>query len=149
MSRRDASGGTGERGQTTVLIIGFALVIAMMVVVVVDASAAFLRRQQLHALADGAALAAADGIAGEHVYTVGLAERAVIDPAAAGALVESYLTEVGAAAAYPGLDYRVHADGDRVVVRLGTPMELPLPLPGVVERTWVSGTAAAVAVVGP
>lgn len=143
MSRR-----TDERGQTAVLIIGFTLVVAMMVVVVVDASAAFLRRQHLSTLADGAALAAADGIAGEQVYTHGLGERAVVDPAAARALVADHLAAVGASQSYPGLRYEVDTRGDRVVVRMAAPLDLPLPLPGVAGRSWVSGTAAAVVVVG-
>ena len=36
-----------ERGSVTPLIIGFAVVVAMLVAVVVDASAAYLRRQGL------------------------------------------------------------------------------------------------------
>ena len=74
-----------ERGQTSVLIMGFFLVAVLLTVVVVDASAAFLRRQRLDAVADGAALAAADGVQGEQVYEGGLGERAQIDPVAARA----------------------------------------------------------------
>lgn len=137
-----------EHGQVAVLIIGFTLVIVMMVVVVVDASAAYLRRQALSSLADGAALAAADGIAGEQVYTSGLGDRATIDPRAARALVDAHLAAVGAGRTYAGLTYGVETASDRVVVRVAAPLDLPLPLPGVVERTWVSGTAAAVIAVG-
>lgn len=136
-----------ESGQTAVLIIGFMLVIAMTVVVVVDATAAYLRRQALSSLADGAALAAADGIAGEQVYTAGLGERAVVDPEVARALVESHLSSVGARGRYPGLVHAVEVDGERVVVRLGTPLDLPLPLPGVAPETRVTATAAAVVAV--
>ena len=57
MSRR-----TKDDGQTSLLIVGFFLVAVLLVVVVVDASAAYLRRQELDALADGAALAAADAV---------------------------------------------------------------------------------------
>ena len=42
------------------MIIGLAVVLLMAAVVVVDASAAFLRRQELDTVADGAALAGAD-----------------------------------------------------------------------------------------
>lgn len=130
------------------MIIGFAVVIAMMVVVVVDASAAYLRRQALSTLADGAALAAADGIQGEQVYTGGLGERAVVDPDRAQALVEAYLSSVGAARSYPGLSRVVVTSGDRVVVRLAAPMDLPLPLPGVPDAGRVSAEAASVVEVG-
>lgn len=137
-----------ERGQTAVLIIGFTLVIVMMLVVVVDASAAYLRRQALSSLADGAALAAADGIEGEQVYISGLGDRATIDPRAARALVDAHLAAVGAGRSYPGLTYGVETARDRVVVRVTAPLALPLPLPGVVESTRVTGTAAAVIAVG-
>jgi uncharacterized membrane protein len=49
-----------ERGQVSVLIIGFALLIAMLVAVVIDATAAYIQRQGLDSLADGAALRGAD-----------------------------------------------------------------------------------------
>ena len=70
-----------ENGSVAPLIIGFAVVVAMLVAVVVDASAAYLRRQGLNSAADAAALAATDGIQGEQVYTHGLGKRAEIDPA--------------------------------------------------------------------
>ena len=69
-----------QHGQTALLIVGFAVVALLMVGVVVDASAAYLRRSGLDSLADGAALAAADGIQGRQVYEGGLGERAEIDP---------------------------------------------------------------------
>ena len=135
--------GREEHGQTTLLIIGFVLVVAMMVVVVVDASAAYLRRQALSSLADGAALAAADGIEGEQVYTTGLDERAAVDPETARLLAEAHLMSVGAGARYPGLSHSVETDGERVVVRLSAPLDLPLPLPGVAGSAEVGATAAA------
>jgi uncharacterized membrane protein len=141
------SGSTDERGQTTVLIIGFVIVIAMTVAVVVDASAAYLRRQALSSLADGAALAAADGLQGEQVYTAGLGERAVVDPVAARGLVVDYLTSVGAGRRYPGLVHAVETDGDRVVVRVAAPLDLPIPIPGVGRDARVAATAAAVVMV--
>lgn len=133
-----------DAGQTALLIIGFTIIIAMTVVVVVDATAAYLRRQALNTLADGAALAAADGIAGEQVYLQGLDERAVVDPAAAQELVDAYLASVDAGARYPGLSHAVETDGERVVVRLAGPLDLPLPFPGTGDTTHVTATAAAV-----
>jgi uncharacterized membrane protein len=147
MTRSRAQRCRGESGTAAVLIIGFTVVIAMMVAVVVDASAAYLRRQSLSTLADGAALAAADGIQGEQVYTSGLAGRAVIDPRLAEALVTAHLGAVDAAETYPGLRVHVDTADDRVVVRLTAPLDLPLTLPGVGDETMVSGTAAAVVAV--
>ncbi len=146
MTRRRAH--RGEQGQTAVLIIGFTLVLVLTVVVVVDATAAYLRRQALDTLADGAALAAVDGIAGEQVYLTGLDERAVVDPESARALVAAYLTSVDAHRRYPGLSHRVETDAERVVVRLATPLDLPLSFPGVGDTTHVRSTAAAVITLG-
>jgi hypothetical protein len=134
----------GESGQTAPLIVGFTLILAMMVVVVVDATAAYLRRQDLLTLADGASLAAADGIAGEQVYLTGLEEQVVIDPEAARDLVTAYLLAVDARGRYPGLRHRVETDGERVVVRVAAPLDLPFPLPGVGGTAQVRGAAAAV-----
>lgn len=138
-----------EAGQTAVLIIGFTLVIAMAVVVVVDASAAFLRRQALNSLADGAALSAADGLQGEQVYEGGLDDRATVDPRSAEVLVASYLSSVGAGSRYPGLSHSVTTDGERVVVRVAAPLDLPLPLPGVDGGSRVAATGAAVIAISP
>ena len=92
-----------ERGQTSVLIIGFAFVLLLMVGVVVDASAAYLQRQGLDTLADGAALAGADEVRGSGVYEGGLTgERAPLDAAAARAAVHDYLLGIGAYDEHPG-----------------------------------------------
>jgi type II secretory pathway component PulM len=132
-----------ERGQTALLISGLFLVAVLLVVVVVDASAAYLRRQQLDSLADGAALAAVDGLQGEAVYTRGLGERAEIDPLAARAYSAEYLRSLGAHRHYPELRLRVVTGVDSVQVRISTPLELPLAPPGWARDTRVSGHAAA------
>jgi Putative Flp pilus-assembly TadE/G-like len=133
---------TPERGQTSLLIVGFAVVAVLLVVVVVDASAAYLRRQQLDAVADGAALAGADGIQGEQVYEEGLGDTAEIDPAVARRYVAEYLAQVGAFRRYPGLTYRVGTTLDSVEVTISTPLRLPFAPPGWAEQTRVSGFAA-------
>jgi len=136
-----------ERGSVTPLIIGFAVVVALLVAVVVDASAAYLRRQGLNSAADSAALAATDGIQGEEVYTHGLGKRAEIDPAAARGYVAAYFASSGIQRRFPGLDYSVETTANTVVVRVVTPMDLPLRVPGVGTNVPVTGTAASVVVV--
>jgi len=136
-----------ERGQTTLLIIGFSIVAIMLVAVVVDASSAYLRRTGLDSVADGAALAAADGVQGRQVYEGGLGERAQIDPAVARRDVAEYLRDTGAAARYPGLTVHVEAGTDRVVVHVAAPLELPITPPGWDRRPTISGTAASFVVV--
>jgi hypothetical protein len=136
-----------EHGSITPLIIGLVLVVATLVAVVVDASAAYLRRQGLNSLSDAAALAATEGLQGEQVYTAGLGERAAIDPASAQRYVADYLRGSGALAEYPGLRYGVSARGTTVVVRLSTPLALPLHVPGIGLTTTVTGSAASVVVI--
>lgn len=148
MRRRD------ETGQTTVLIVGLATVLLMMVAVVVDASAAFLRRQDLDTVADGAALAGADaGSRNLHaLYAGGLDGDVRLDQATAvaRAAVAAHLRATGAHAAYPGLTYTVTFDAsdDSVTVRLSAPLDLPLTLPGSPETTRVGAVASAVVQVG-
>lgn len=140
---------TAEGGQTSLLIVGFFLVAVLLVVVVVDASAAYLRRQELDALADGAALAAADAVREEEIYTDGLGEGlAALDPVAARAQVADYLGRVGAHGRYPGLRYTVIAGDESVEVRVTTPLKLPFAPPGWTSRTDVTGTAVAIVEVG-
>jgi uncharacterized membrane protein len=137
----------GERGQTTLLVVGLTIVAIMMVAVVVDASAAYLRRTALDSLADGAALAAADGVQGRAVYERGLGVHADIDPQVAREYVAEYLEATGAARRYRGLTYQVETGIDRVVVHVAAPLDLPITPPGWDRRPVVSGTAASFVVV--
>ena len=131
-----------QRGSVSLLIVGFAIVAIMMVAVAVDASAAYLRRTGLDSVADGAALAAADGIRGEQIYAGRLGDRADIDPVVARRYVADYLRDVAATRRYPGLRYDVETDPQRVVVHIATPVRLPISPPGWERRSAVSATAA-------
>jgi hypothetical protein len=137
-----------QSGQTALLILGFFLLAVLLVGVVVDASAAYLRRQALNGLADGAALAAADGVQGDQVYTGGLGETAQIDPVAARRYVATYLAQARAHARFDGLVYRVLPAGDSVTVHLSAPLDLPIPPPGWAGAPWIDGTASAAVPVG-
>jgi hypothetical protein len=123
-----------EAGQTTVLLVGFFVVVALLVAVVVDASAAYLRRQRLDSLADGAALAAVDGIRSDRLYLDGLGEQAVLDPAVARGYAAEYLART-AAGRFPGLRWDVRTTVDSVEVEVRATMELPIAPPG-----WSGGT---------
>jgi hypothetical protein len=135
-----------ERGQATVLIVGFAGVLAMVVALVVDSTAAYLQRQGLDTLADGAALRGADlGATGEDVYEGGVPpDTLALTPARARAAVGAYLQQAGAYARYPGLSYTVRIEQDRVVVHLSAPLDLPLSIPGSPEHTTVGADGSAV-----
>ncbi len=135
------------------MIIGLTGVLAMGVAVVTDASAAYLQRQGLDSLADGAALAGADlGAAGTDVYTGGVGDdRLAITSAEARAAVEAYLERAGAHAAYPGLKAVVITDPatQTVRVRLTAPLHLPLTIPGSPETATIGATGAAVVALDP
>jgi uncharacterized membrane protein len=136
-----------EHGQVSLLIVGFAAVLAMTVAVVVDASAAYLQRQGLDTLADGAALRGADvGATGEDVYESGVDERLELTAAQARAAVGAYLRATGAFARYPGLSYSVRVDPTtrRVEVHLAASLDLPLTVPGSPERAMVGASGSAV-----
>lgn len=131
-----------ERGSVSVMIAGFFVVIGLMVAAVVDASAAYLRHQELSALADGAALTAAEGVSGEQVYTEGLGQTAAIDLAAAQRFVADYLAASGAVQQMPGLTWQVAPAGDTIAVRLTAPLDLPLDPPGWTASTTVEAESA-------
>lgn len=136
----------GERGQTSVLIIGFAFVLLLMVGVVVDSSAAYLQRQGLDTLADGAALTAADaGASGDEAYGDGLAADLHLDADVARAAAVGYLHRIGAFTRYPGLTATVSVDSSaqRVIVEVHAPIHLPLHVPGSPERADIGATSAA------
>ena len=140
-----------ERGQATVMIIGLCGVLAMGVAVVTDASAAYLQRQGLDNLADGAALAGADlGAAGDEVYTGGLGDdRLAVTEAEARAAVQDYLVRAGAHMKYPGLKAVVSADPttQTVRVRLTAPLHLPLHVPGGQDSALIGATGSAIVAV--
>lgn len=148
MPTREPGRRRDERGQATVMIIGFAVVLAMAVVLVVDSSAAYLQRQGLDTIADGAALRGADlGATGEETYTHGVPQdRLSVTASAARAAVHAYLVDIGAYQRYPGLTYAVSVDAgaSSVTVRVHAPLDLPLTIPGSPSRPVVGAVGSAV-----
>jgi Flp pilus assembly protein TadG len=135
-----------ERGTATLLIVGLALVLAMMAAVVTDASAAYLQRQGLDTIADGAALTAADaGASGREAYGEGLSADLHLDADTARDAVADYLQRIGAFTRFPGLTARVSVDptSQRVVVVVRAPVRLPLHVPGGPTRADVGATSSA------
>ncbi len=98
-----------ETGQATLMIVGLAFVLAMTIAMVVDASAAYLQRQGLDTVADGAALRGADlGATGREVYIGGVPrDRLDLTADAVRRAVADYLASTGAYATYPGLSFTV------------------------------------------
>ena len=116
--------------------------------VVVDASAAYLQRQGLDTIADGAALRGADlGATGEETYRYGVPrDRLELTAAAVRGSVHDYLLETGAWQRYPGLTYTVSVDASdsSVTVRVRAPLDLPLTVPGSPSRPSIGAAGSAV-----
>jgi hypothetical protein len=135
-----------EHGSVTVLIVGLAVVLLMMAAVVTDASAAYLQRQGLDTIADGAALTGADaGASGDEAYGHGLDADLHLDADLARAAVLAYLHRIGACTRYPGLTAEVSVDSStqRVVVEVHAPIRLPLHVPGSPGQASIGSTGAA------
>lgn len=146
MNRRVVSCGRDERGQTTLLIVGFAGVLFMLLAVVVDSSAAYLQRQGLATIADGAALAGADaGASGGEIYQGGLDAGGRVEQArvAASEGVAAYLNSIDAYARYPGLSFETRINDGSVQVTISAPLDLPLKLPGGPGEAPVAATGTA------
>lgn len=135
-----------EAGQVSVLIIGFAAVLLLAIAVVIDASAAYVQRQGLDSLSDGAALHGADlGATGEDVYRGGVRDGELgLTAAKARAAVRQYLVDVGAYRRYPGLSAHVVVTDTTVEVRLTAPVDLPLSIPGSPDHPLVGAHGSAV-----
>ena len=58
--------------------------------------------------------------------------------------MRAYLRDVGATSDHPGLRAVVRVQGDRVVVELVAPVDLPLGVPGVAEVATVRSVGSAV-----
>ena len=123
-----------DDGTITVMTIGFLLFLGLLAAVVINASAAFLQRQQLDNLADGAARSAADGLSTDVFYRTGQVE---LDGSQAQRLVRSYVSRPGVRIV------QVVTDGDEVRVRLERKLDLPLAPPGFSPRTTIVSEATA------
>lgn len=118
-------GASGDDGQVTVLALGLAVLVLLLVTVTVSATGVHLDRKRLLALADLAALAAADEVADDR-YFAGGAERGPagvpLTDASVRAAVADYLADRPEEAARWGGVAVLEAstpDGRSVVVRLG------------------------------
>lgn len=124
----------GEQGQITVMVVGFLLFIGLLAVVVINSSAAFLERRRLDNVADGAAVAAADGLSRDTFYRRG---EVTLDDAQARRLVGQYVNGGGIRVV------RVVTNDDQVTVRLERSIDLALKPPGWSSRTTITAEATA------
>lgn len=140
-----------ERGSTIPLIVGLASVLIVAIAVVVNASSAYLQRQALDTLADGAALRGADlGAAG--VYAEGVpADRLLQHAQAVTRAVRAYLAAAGAYDDYAWIDVAARVDPvtRSVTVTLSAPADLPLGVPGTPRHPVVGASSTAAVTVLP
>lgn len=131
MSRiRATARASGDDGQVMILALAFGLLAILLVGVVVSATAVHLERKRLLALADLAALEAADATDPARYYAGPPREGAplTLTPDDVNAAVEAYLAEAPAAARFEDLQV-VEAtvlDGRTVVVTLRAVASVPL-----------------------
>jgi hypothetical protein len=134
-----------ESGQTTLLILGFATIVIMVVVTVINASAAYLQRQALDNLADGAAMYGAD-LGATGAYDEGVpVDRLDQHADSVRQAIDDYFVLSRAHQRYPGItsDVRVDAELQSVTVTVQAPLDLPLNIPGAPRRPLVGSTATA------
>lgn len=130
---------SGEEGTVLLLIIGLVVVAALLVAVVTDVSALYLKRQELIAAADGAALAGAQAVDEESIYRNGLPASGPVplDQVAAEEAVQSYLAAAGLLGAE--LEVSISTSTTTVSVVLRTRTDLPVAS---TVTAGSSGTAA-------
>lgn len=123
MSRASIKG--GDDGQVLLLVIGFAVIAAMLVTVVVNVSKVFLWERSLSAAADGAAIAAASAVAESAIYAHGPGERLPLSPESAADRVAAYIARAGLPDRFGSrFGYAVAVSGDTVSVTFTAPVDL-------------------------
>jgi hypothetical protein len=125
-----------ERGQLTLLIIGFTAIVLLLLAAVTDASKAFLVRRDLAQLADGAALAGTRGVSDSIV-----ADGIELSQSAAEHKVAAYLDAVDRGG-YANLTWAVTVAGAEVTVHLQAVVALPLVMPGTSGTATVSADSS-------
>ncbi len=111
----------------SVMVLGLvAIAICLLsVVVAVDASAAFLQRRALVAIADAGALAGAQALDVDAYYREGASAATSLSPGEVEKRVRAFLLRTGATAV-PGLSLdSVTSDGRYVTVSVSAPLDLP------------------------
>ncbi len=148
---RRARLGGDDSGQVLVLVIGLAVIAALLVTVVVDASKAFLFRRSLSAWADGAALTAAQSISEPAVYGAGGGDTLPLSQADAQAAVADYVARNDLGGYYDGFTVTgVVVTPDTGTVTVAFSARVALPFVNVVSGDYAAGvpisaTAAATA----
>jgi Putative Flp pilus-assembly TadE/G-like len=136
-----------DDGSVLLLVVGMVVLLVLLVTVVVDVTALFLARKDLLAAADGAALAGAQAVDAERLYTDGVGAGPLpLDPAEAERAARAYVADTGVGHGLARLDVEVVATGTTVTVRLEGIARLPFVsdvTPGAAAGVRVSASATA------
>jgi uncharacterized membrane protein len=135
-----------DEGTVLLLIVGLVAVVGLLVAVVTDVTALYLQRRDLVSAADGAALAGAQAVDEETIYTQGLPASGPLplDEGAARSAVDEYLSDAGLAG--EALIVRVETTPTTVSVSVSTTYDLPVANTatlGVTGSAQVSASATA------
>jgi uncharacterized membrane protein len=112
------------------LVIGMVVIAGLLVAVVTDASALYLKRRALQAMADAAAIAGAQAIDGDAVYAGKATDAVPLDPAGVSRAVRLYLDDAQGTTSFPVGLSSVSTDGVTARVELSASIRLPFPVPG-------------------
>ena len=130
----------GDDGQILVLALAYALLAIVLVTVVVSATAVHLERKRLLALADLAALAAADAMAVDAYYAGTTADATVVlTPDGVRDAVVEYLRDAPAAQAFASLDVDEATTDDGRTARVTLRAVADVPLVTLVTAAWSDG----------
>ena len=122
------------------LIIAFIAISLSFVLMAIDAADVFLAQRSLSSLADGAALAAAQGVDRSALYTGPPTCRLPLSPEGAEAAVSAYLSTASAPTDLRPIQVSVDAASETVTVTLGQLVQLPMQgLLGSIHARWASG----------
>jgi uncharacterized membrane protein len=138
-------GRRSDDGQITVLIIGFVMIVILAVGVVANASKAFVYRRSLASWADGAAIAAAQSVAEDVVYTGPAVEVLPISASDARRAVDEYVGQHRLAGRFDGLRVEVGVDPAAATVTVEFAARVPLLLSGDAAGIPISADATATA----
>lgn len=140
-----------DDGSVLLLILGLVALLVVLVTVVTDVTVLFLARKDLLAAADGSALAGAQQVDAERLYTRGIDIGPLpLDPAAAEAAVHDHLADAGLGDRWPGMSVEVVTTATTVTVRLGGRAQLPFVshlVPSAADGVEVAAGASATTLV--
>ena len=131
-----------DDGQLLPLIIGYAVVIALLITVVVDVSTVYLQRRALASAADAAALAAINAVDPAAVVDgrVAATEALVVSDEMAVARVADYAADAHLDTRFEEFAVRgVDVGGDGTTVTVTMAARVPIPFVNAISDDWGNG----------